>query len=117
KQLLEKDCHVIGIDNLNEYYDVNLKQSRLDELTSFENFTFIKGDISDKELTTDVFKQHQPSIVVNLAAQAGVRYSLENPDVYMQSNVTGFFNILEACRHYQVDHLIYESYISLYSDK
>ena len=114
KQLVKKDCQVIGIDNLNEYYDVNLKQSRLDQLKSYENFTFIEGDISDKELILDTFKEHQPNIVVNLAAQAGVRYSLENPDVYMQSNVTGFFNILEACRHYPVNHLIYASSSSVY---
>src|SRR5699024_12761044 len=114
KKLLNSGCSVIGIDNLNDYYDVNLKQSRLDQLKSFHNFTFIEGDISDKNLIIDIFKQYQINIVVNLAVQAGVRYSLENPDVYMQSNVTVFFNILEACRHYPVDHMFYASSISVY---
>ena len=114
KRLLELGCRVIGIDNLNEYYDVNLKHDRLSELESNEKFTFIKGDISDKELVTDLFEEHKPNIVVNLAAQAGVRYSIENPDVYIQSNVIGFYNILEACRHYPVDHLLYASSSSVY---
>lgn len=114
KKLLDQGCQVIGIDNLNDYYDVNLKHARLEQLEPYENFTFIKGDISDKEQLTSVFKEHNPDIVVNLAAQAGVRYSIENPDVYIQSNVIGFYNILEACRHYPVDHLVYASSSSVY---
>src|SRR5699024_2196568 len=114
KKLLDSDYNVIGIDNLNDYYDVNLKQTRLDQLKEYPKFTFIKEDISNKNSLMDIFEMHKPNIAVNLAAQAGVRYSLENPDVYMQSNVTGFFNILEACRHYPVDHLIYASSSSVY---
>lgn len=114
KKLLDQGCQVIGIDNLNDYYDVNLKHARLEQLEPYENFTFIKGDISDKDQIMDLFKEHKPDIVVNLAAQAGVRYSIENPDVYIQSNVIGFYNILEACRHYPVDHLVYASSSSVY---
>jgi len=114
KKLLEQGCTVIGIDNVNDYYDVQLKHTRLEQLEPHEKFMFLKIDISDKEALTNVFKEHKPSIVVNLAAQAGVRYSIENPDVYMQSNVIGFYNILEACRHYPVDHLIYASSSSVY---
>ncbi|WP_432694258.1 NAD-dependent epimerase/dehydratase family protein [Priestia aryabhattai] len=114
KKLLDQGCTVIGIDNVNDYYDVKLKHTRLEQLEPYEKFTFLKVDISDKEALTNVFKEHKPSIVVNLAAQAGVRYSIENPDVYMQSNVIGFYNILEACRHYPVDHLIYASSSSVY---
>jgi UDP-glucuronate 4-epimerase len=114
KQLLEKGCKVIGLDNLNDYYDVNLKYARLDQLKPFENFNFIKEDISNKYAVDNIFKEYKPNVVVNLAAQAGVRYSIENPDVYMQSNVIGFFNILEACRHNPVDHLIYASSSSVY---
>lgn len=114
KRLLHEGCCVIGIDNLNDYYDVSLKQSRLKLLENQEGFTFIKGDISSKEVVESVFKKYKPEIVVNLAAQAGVRYSIENPDVYIQSNIIGFFNILEACRYYPVDHLIYASSSSVY---
>jgi UDP-glucuronate 4-epimerase len=114
KKLLEQGCRVIGIDNINDYYDVNLKFVRLEKLEPFEKFTFIKGDISDKAKITNIFEEYKPNIVVNLAAQAGVRYSIENPDVYIQSNVIGFFNILEACRYYTVDHLIYASSSSVY---
>lgn len=114
KKLLEQGCRVVGIDNLNEYYDVNLKHERLKSLEPFENFVFIKGDISDKELVDRLFAEHQPQIVVNLAAQAGVRYSIENPDVYIQSNINGFYNILEACRFHPVDHLVYASSSSVY---
>jgi len=114
KKLLDQGCTVIGIDNVNDYYDVKLKHTRLEQLEPYEKFTFLKVDISDKEALTNVFKEHKPSIVVNLAAQAGVRYSIENPDVYMQSNVIGFYNILEACRHYPVHHLIYASSSSVY---
>ncbi|APM40290.1 GDP-mannose 4,6-dehydratase [Clostridium kluyveri] len=114
KKLLEKGCRVIGIDNINNYYDVNLKYARLEKLRSFEKFTFIKGDIADKDMIISIFKEHRPHIVVNLAAQAGVRYSIENPDVYIGSNIVGFFNILEACRHNPVEHLIYASSSSVY---
>lgn len=114
KKLLEQDCTVIGIDNVNDYYDVKLKHARLEQLKSFEEFNFIKGDISDKDELFKIFEEYKPHIVVNLAAQAGVRYSIENPDVYIQSNIVGFFNILEACRNYPVDHLIYASSSSVY---
>ncbi|MFC4322618.1 GDP-mannose 4,6-dehydratase [Litchfieldia salsa] len=114
KKLLEYGCKVIGIDNINDYYDVNLKHTRLDQLEPYELFTFIKGDISDKELIMGIFEEYKPNVVVNLAAQAGVRYSIENPDVYIQSNIIGFYNILEACRHHPVDHLVYASSSSVY---
>lgn len=114
KRLLEQGCRVVGIDNVNDYYDVNLKYDRLNHLKPFDKFTFIKGDISDKSLVNDIFLEYKPSIVVNLAAQAGVRYSIENPDVYIQSNIIGFYNILEACRHNPVEHLVYASSSSVY---
>lgn len=114
KRLLELGCRVIGVDNLNDYYDVRLKKSRLTLLENYDEFTFIKDDISNKESVENIFKKYSPQIVINLAAQAGVRYSLENPDVYIQSNVIGFYNILEACRHYPVDHLVYASSSSVY---
>lgn len=114
KTLLELGCRVIGVDNVNDYYDVNLKYARLDLLEPYEKFTFIKGDISDKTMVMNLFEEYKPNVVVNLAAQAGVRYSIENPDVYIQSNIIGFFNILEACRHNPVDHLVYASSSSVY---
>ncbi|RAV13803.1 SDR family NAD(P)-dependent oxidoreductase [Paenibacillus contaminans] len=114
RKLLEQGCQVIGVDNLNDYYDVNLKYARLEQLKPYEKFTFIKGDISDKTMITRVFEEYKPNVVVNLAAQAGVRYSIENPDVYIQSNIIGFFNILEACRHHPVEHLVYASSSSVY---
>ncbi|WP_034751414.1 GDP-mannose 4,6-dehydratase [Halalkalibacter wakoensis] len=114
KKLLEQGCTVIGVDNINDYYDVNLKHTRLDQLKPFEKFTFIKGDLADKALITEIFEEKKPNVVVNLAAQAGVRYSIENPDVYIQSNIIGFFNILEACRYYPVEHLVYASSSSVY---
>lgn len=114
KKLLEKGCKVIGIDNINDYYDVNLKYARLEKLKPFDNFTFIKGDISDKSMILKTFEEYKPHIVVNLAAQAGVRYSIENPDVYIGSNIVGFFNILEACRYNPVEHLVYASSSSVY---
>ncbi|PDY79662.1 GDP-mannose 4,6-dehydratase [Bacillus cereus] len=114
KKLLEQGCQVIGVDNINDYYDVNLKYARLEQLKPYEKFTFIKGDISDKDMITKLFEEYKPNIVVNLAAQAGVRYSIENPDVYIQSNIIGFYNILEACRHFPVDHLVYASSSSVY---
>ncbi|WP_026575768.1 SDR family NAD(P)-dependent oxidoreductase [Bacillus sp. UNC438CL73TsuS30] len=113
-RLLEQGCRVIGLDNLNDYYDVNLKKARLEKLQNYDQFIFIKGDISDKEVVFRAFETHEPHIVVNLAAQAGVRYSIENPDVYIQSNLIGFYNILEACRHHPVDHLVYASSSSVY---
>jgi len=114
KKLLEQGCRVIGIDNVNDYYDVNLKHTRLGNLEPYEKFTFIKGDISDKDMVMKIFEEYKPNIVVNLAAQAGVRYSIENPDVYIQSNIIGFYNILEACRYNPVDHLVYASSSSVY---
>lgn len=110
----EGDVHIIGVDNMNDYYDVSLKQYRLSRLQKYPNFTFIQGDISDKQMVDSLFAQYQPSIVVNLAAQAGVRYSITNPDAYINSNIIGFYNILEACRHYPVEHLVYASSSSVY---
>lgn len=114
KKLLEKGYTCVGIDNLNSYYNVNLKLGRLDQLRYFDNFTFIKGDIADKEFILKIFDEYRPQIVINLAAQAGVRYSIENPDVYIQSNIIGFYNILEACRKFPVEHLIFASSSSVY---
>ena len=122
KRLLREitDIKVIGIDNMNNYYDVRLKEERLKELFCHESFIFIKGDISDKILITRLFDEYKPQIVVNLAAQAGVRYSITNPDVYISSNLVGFYNILEACRHSYdngqigVEHLVYASSSSVY---
>ncbi len=108
------DIKVIGFDSVNDYYDVNLKEYRLIELKNFKNFTFIKGNIADKTLVEKVFEEYKPEIVVNLAAQAGVRYSIANPDAYLESNLIGFFNILEACRHNKVEHLVYASSSSVY---
>ena len=105
---------VIGIDNMNDYYDVRLKAERLRELESLPGFVFIKGDIADKALIDTIFTEHNPEIVVNLAAQAGVRYSITNPDAYIQSNLIGFYNILEACRNHPVTHLVYASSSSVY---
>lgn len=109
-----KDIKIVGIDNLNEYYDVNLKKARLENLNKYSNFIFIKGNIADKELMKDIFTKCSPQIVINLAAQAGVRYSIVNPDAYIESNLIGFYNILEACRHYKVEHLVYASSSSVY---
>ena len=105
---------VVGLDNLNDYYDVKLKEYRLSLLSKFDNFIFIKGDISDKETVENVFDKYRPSVKVNLAAQAGVRYSITNPDAYISSNLVGFFNILEACRNYPTEHLVYASSSSVY---
>lgn len=114
KHLLEQGKKVIGIDNLNDYYDIKIKEARLEMLSKYSNFTFIKMSIADKSAVDAVFKEYEPSIVVNLAAQAGVRYSIENPQVYMESNMMGFFNILEACRNNPVEHLVYASSSSVY---
>lgn len=105
---------IIGLDNMNEYYDVRLKEARLDALSENQNFVFIKGDLSDKELIISVFKKYRPQMVVNLGAQAGVRYSITNPGAYIESNIVGFFNILEGCRDYPVEHLVYASSSSVY---
>lgn len=114
KALLEKGAEVVGIDNLNDYYEVSLKEARLEILGKFPNYHFVKGDISDKETVFRVFQEYAPQIAVNLAAQAGVRYSIDNPDAYIQSNMIGFFNILEACRHFPVEHLVFASSSSVY---
>lgn len=114
KKLLEIGCKVVGYDNLNDYYDVSLKESRLNILNQYENFTFHKADLIDKDYLEKVFTENEINIVINLAAQAGVRYSIENPDAYIQSNVVGFLNILEMCRHHKVDHLLYASSSSVY---
>lgn len=122
KRLLQevKDATVIGIDNMNDYYDVSLKEWRLHELNQLSlnlqlsTFNFIKGDIADNATIDSIFEKYHPAVVVNLAAQAGVRYSITNPNAYIQSNLIGFFNILEACRHYPVEHLVYASSSSVY---
>lgn len=114
KSLLEKGAKVIGFDNMNDYYEVSLKEDRLAILEQYENFTFIKGDLGDKGDVSSVFEEYRPQIVVNLGAQAGVRYSIDNPDAYMQSNMMGFFHILEGCRYFPVEHLIYASSSSVY---
>ena len=105
---------VVGIDNMNDYYDVRIKEERLRKLEAFDNFIFIKGNIADKVVIEDLFGQHHPQLVVNLAAQAGVRYSITNPGAYVESNLIGFYNILEACRHHEVEHLVYASSSSVY---
>jgi len=113
-KLLERGDEVIGVDNLNDYYDVNLKLARLDRMKDHANFTDVRADISDREAMEQLFKQHQPQRVVNLAAQAGVRYSIENPHAYIESNIVGYLNILEGCRHNNVEHLVYASSSSVY---
>ena len=114
KSLLEKGIRVIGFDNLNDYYDVQLKKDRLEILRQYENYTFIKGDLSDKGDVFRLFQENAPHIVINMGAQAGVRYSIDNPGAYMQSNVMGFFHILEGCRYFPVEHLVYASSSSVY---
>ena len=116
RHLLESGVQIIGFDNLNSYYDPSLKYARLNILKKYTNFTFIKGDLADSESVNAIFKEYKPEIVVNLAAQAGVRYSIENPQVYIESNVVGFFNILEVCRHHPVKHLVYASSSSVYGN-
>ena len=111
---------VVGLDNMNHYYDVCLKEARLNELEQFENFSFVKGNLADKSVIEAIFEQYKPEIVVNLGAQAGVRYSITNPDAYVEANLIGFYNILEACRHSYdeghtpVEHLVYASSSSVY---
>ena len=115
KRLLETtNDEIIGLDNLNDYYDVSLKEARLKILEPFKKFTFVKGDISDKTFIDKLFDEYKFDVVVNLAAQAGVRYSIDHPDVYIQSNIIGFYNILEACRYHPVQHLVYASSSSVY---
>jgi Nucleoside-diphosphate-sugar epimerases len=114
KRLLEEGANVYGVDNLNDYYDVALKQSRLSILKNYPHFTFLKIDISNKDALSETFASFRPDYVVNLAAQAGVRYSIDHPDVYIQSNLIGFFNILELCRKFQPKHLIFASSSSVY---
>ncbi|MCQ2485858.1 MAG: NAD-dependent epimerase [Clostridia bacterium] len=117
RRLLSQGVTVVGFDNINDYYDVNLKYARLKILEQFDNFSFIKGDLSDKSAIDKLFSENKFDIVVNLAAQAGVRYSIENPQAYIDSNVIGFFNILEACRHNPVEHLLYASSSSVYGNQ
>ena len=116
KRLLDAGARVIGYDSMNDYYDVSLKEDRLNILVENggDKFTFIRGNIADKDLVFKTFEDYKPDIVVNLAAQAGVRYSIENPAAYVESNLVGFFNILEACRNYPVEHLVYASSSSVY---
>lgn len=108
------DVKVVGIDNMNDYYDVHIKEERLRMLQKFDGFTMVYGSIADKAVLDKLFEEHKPQVVVNLAAQAGVRYSITNPDAYIQSNLIGFYNILEACRHHEVEHLVYASSSSVY---
>lgn len=105
---------IVGIDNMNDYYDVKLKEARLEELSSNKDFNFIKGNLADKAVVTSIFEQYKPNVVVNLGAQAGVRYSITNPDAYVEGNLIGFYNILEGCHNYPVEHLVYASSSSVY---
>ncbi len=116
KYLLSLGSEIIGIDNLNDYYDVNLKNDRLNILINMGGFTFYKCDISNKYELENIFLKHKPKIVINLAAQAGVRYSIDNPDAYIQSNLIGFYNILESCRNHNIEHLIFASSSSVYGN-
>lgn len=111
---MNQDITIIGLDNVNDYYEVALKEARLAELNQYTKFTFIKGNIADKALVESVFEKYKPQLVVNLAAQAGVRYSITNPDAYIEANIMGFYNILECCRHNPVEHLVYASSSSVY---
>lgn len=112
--LLNKNYEVVGIDNMNDYYDIRLKEGRLDILNKYDNYTFYKMDLKDKESIDNLFEEYKFDYVINLAAQAGVRYSIENPYAYVDSNLIGFMNILEACRNYPVKHLLYASSSSVY---
>ena len=109
-----EDILVVGLDNMNNYYDVSLKEYRLSKLKKFDNFIFVKGNLQDRELLNSLFNEYRFDIVINLAAQAGVRYSIENPDSYIESNIIGFYNILECCRYNPVKHLVYASSSSVY---
>ena len=116
KRLCEEnpDAKIIGFDSINDYYDTHLKEYRLGQLSKLPNFEFVKGNLADKTVVNGLFEKYHPNIVVNLAAQAGVRYSIDHPDAYIESNLIGFYNILEACRHYQPEHLVYASSSSVY---
>ncbi len=114
RRLLEAGARVIGLDNLNDYYEVSLKEARLDILKKYDNFSFVRCDLARKEDVFAVFQKYHPDIAVNMAAQAGVRYSIDHPDSYVQSNLVGFFHLLEACRHYPVGHLVFASSSSVY---
>lgn len=116
KALLDQGLRVVGFDNLNDYYEVSLKESRLSKLKEDKNFTFVKGDLSIEEDVVLLIENYRPQVIVNLAAQAGVRYSIDNPKAYMDSNVMGFFHILEACRKYPVEHLVFASSSSVYGE-
>lgn len=109
-----KDIKIVGLDNMNDYYDVRLKEYRLEKLSDNKNFFFVKGNLADKDTVNSIFEDYKPQIVVNLGAQAGVRYSITNPDAYIEANLIGFYNILEGCRNYPVDHLVYASSSSVY---
>lgn len=115
-----KSIHIVGLDNMNDYYDISIKEYRLSEIEALakeypeSSWTFIKGNIADKESLFNIFKEKSPAVVVNLAAQAGVRYSITNPDAYIESNIMGFYNVLEACRNFPVEHLVYASSSSVY---
>ncbi len=110
-----KDIKVVGIDNMNAYYDVSIKKERLQQINDMKrDFVFVEGNIADKDAIEKIFVEYKPAVVVNLAAQAGVRYSITNPDAYVESNLIGFYNILEACRHHEVEHLVYASSSSVY---
>ena len=113
-RLLDRGDEIIGVDNLNDYYDVQLKKDRLTRLLKYNNFTDVRLNIEDATAMQQVFRDHKPQRVVNLAAQAGVRYSLENPQAYVDANITGFLNVLEGCRHHDVEHLVYASSSSVY---
>ncbi len=115
-KLLERGDEVIGVDNVNDYYDVNLKLARLERVKAHAGFTEVRGNLEDAALMSETFRKHQPQRVVNLAAQAGVRYSLENPQAYIDANIVGFTNILENCRHSKVEHLVYASSSSVYGN-
>lgn len=114
RNLLEAGAKVIGLDNMNDYYEVDLKEKRLSILRQYKDYTFYKYDLVDKKAVFGLFEKHKPDIIINLAAQAGVRYSIDCPDAYIQSNIVGFFHILEACRHYPVRHLVFASSSSVY---
>ena len=114
RALLERGAGVIGVDNMNDYYEVSLKEERLRQLKEYPGFQFERADIADKEAVFGLMEKYCPQVVVNLAAQAGVRYSIDNPDAYVQSNLIGFFNILEGCRHFPVEHLVFASSSSVY---
>ena len=110
----EPETRLVGLDNMNDYYDVRIKEARLARLKTYPNFIFVKGNLADKVLLDSIFEQYAPQVVVNLAAQAGVRYSITNPDAYIESNLIGFYNVLEACRRHPVEHLVYASSSSVY---